>query len=549
MSFSCSSSPASGGRHRLGLVLAALFSTLASGCFNDPKIDPTQTRPCKDDKSCPWGSVCGTNGICCESTDGKTCKVPPPSGGLDATAIDSNPVDVAYDVSIRETGTGGAPGLDGSIDTGTGGMPGTGGTGVIDAPGADTVDAPLTGTGGILGTGGAGGTGGTTGSGGIGGFAGGAPGGGGGWPEGSRQGGAVATGGVVGTGGITGTGGATTCQPKARDCTSTLDNDCNGTPDNQETAYCACTVGQVRTCQEHPGYDGTGICKAGSQTCAASSDKTTSNWGACSGSVGPGTRNCTSSVDNDCNGTPDSQETTYCQCSAERLSHAFQRACARPAAILARPAATTPPPVGALVPDTPDLSLSIRTLMLDGYGNPAASCPSLSRNVGICQQRRRLRRHQPQLQARHFDLQHRDCKNQRALRWWRYPSPATMSSGLYQRCVQERWNHRCSRICLLHQLLRLFGGSRMSDGRSYRRLRHRERGLVGLHFCDGPNDCPGQVCVFLSSRALNQASCYATQPPNTGDAQYIQVCDPLASTCQPPLTCTKQGRYPLYACQ
>jgi len=33
------------------------------------------------------------------------------------------------------------------------------------------------------------------------------------------------------------------------------------------------------------------------------------------------------------------------------------------------------------------------------------------------------------------------------------------------------------------------------------------------------------------------------------DEQYIQICDPLASTCQPPRTCTEQGRYPLYACQ
>ena len=113
MFHSSSSSPSSGRRHRLGLTLAAVFSILASGCFNAPKIDPTQTRHCKDDKSCPWGSVCGANGICCESADGKTCKVPPSSGGVDALAIDSSPV---YDIAIREDGTGSAPGLDGSID-------------------------------------------------------------------------------------------------------------------------------------------------------------------------------------------------------------------------------------------------------------------------------------------------------------------------------------------------------------------------------------------------------------------------------------------------
>ena len=67
-------------------------------------------------------------------------------------------------------------------------------------------------------------------------------------------------------------------------------------------------------------------------------------------------------------------------------------------------------------------------------------------------------------------------------------------------------------------------------------------------FCDGPNDCPGQVCVFLTSRALNEAKCYASQPPD-GDATYNEVCDPLASACQPPLACTKDGIYPLYLCQ
>ena len=209
MTFSSAFSHASGGRHRLGL--AFLFSILASACFNDPNIDPTQTRHCKDDKSCPWGSVCGANGICCASADGKTCKALPPSGGLDATALDSSPV---YDVAIREAGTGGAPGLDVSIDTGTdlpllgpeagtGGIPGTGGTGVIDAPGTDTVDAPLTGTGGIPGTGGAGGTGGKTGTGGSGGSAGGAPGSGGLSTSGGANGGTVTTGGTTGSGGST----------------------------------------------------------------------------------------------------------------------------------------------------------------------------------------------------------------------------------------------------------------------------------------------------------------------------------------------------------
>jgi hypothetical protein len=92
------------------------------------------------------------------------------------------------------------------------------------------------------------------------------------------------------------------CTPKARDCTSASDNDCNGTPDNQEAAYCTCKVGDSQPCQTHPGLDGKGICKAGSQTCVASADKTTSAWGTCSGSVGPSPEICDASArDEDCN--------------------------------------------------------------------------------------------------------------------------------------------------------------------------------------------------------------------------------------------------------
>ena len=122
--------------------------------------------------------------------------------------------------------------------------------------------------------------------------------------------GGVTTGGVFGTGGVPGTGG-TACQAKPRDCTSPLDNDCNGTPDKQETNYCVCPVGQSRPCQEHPGYDGTGICKDGSQTCAASNDKTTSSWDSCGGAVAPATEVCDAAgLDENCNG----QSNESCEC-------------------------------------------------------------------------------------------------------------------------------------------------------------------------------------------------------------------------------------------
>jgi hypothetical protein len=159
------------------------------------------------------------------------------------------------------------------------------------------------------------------------------------------------------------------CQTKPRDCTSSLDNDCNGIPDNQETKYCVCTQGETQGCEEHPGKDGKGICVAGTQECEFSADKSTSAWSkTCAGSLGPATlevcdlekkdencdgqanegcecvsgtesdcgtcggkatcvngilgtcnklpqhRDCTSEKDNDCNGTPDKMETTFCKC-------------------------------------------------------------------------------------------------------------------------------------------------------------------------------------------------------------------------------------------
>jgi hypothetical protein len=526
MSFSSASSPACRGRHRLGL--AFLFSILACGCFSDPKIDPTQTRHCKDDKSCPWGSVCGTNGICCESADGKTCKALP--GGLDATAVDSSR-DTGHDVGYD--GAGGDPGWDGSIDTaadsppdapqvtyveaGSGEVLGADGTGQIDAPNADGLDAPLGGTGGAPGSGGLIGSGGIAASGGA-----------------VGSGGTVATGGVVGSGGIPGTGGAT-CQPKPRDCTSSLDNDCNGTPDKQETTFCVCPVGQAHTCQEHPGYDGTGICKAGSQTCAASADKTTSSWGACSDAVGPGTRNCTSSADNDCNGTPDSQETAYCVCSAGK-AQSCQPAGACTAGSqtcgVSSDKATTAwgPCNGYTGPGT-----QYRDYDGDSYGNPAQSaqvCPGTSGYVGNAD----------------------DCDDANSA----FKPGVSICSTVTQRktCVSGGGGtasvETCDQGCI--------NGSCRTDGTiglpGYVSCTatHTPRCLAAdgcnvydgtcgatssfVIYCDGPNDCPsGQQCWFTTVRGFTESKCYATPPDNN----YYLVCDPLVSACTAPLVCTPFG--------
>src|SRR5438876_9048590 len=88
----------------------------------------------------------------------------------------------------------------------------------------------------------------------------------------------------------------------ARDCTSTLDNDCDGHPDNTTDAVCACASG-TQACGQHPGQDGKGRCKAGSQTCVVAADKKSSAWGTCSGSVGPASADgCDATNDDNCNG-------------------------------------------------------------------------------------------------------------------------------------------------------------------------------------------------------------------------------------------------------
>lgn len=99
---------------------------------------------------------------------------------------------------------------------------------------------------------------------------------------------------------------------KARDCTSTLDNDCNGLADNQEVSVCACTANMTAAC---PGSN-TGICKSGTHTCVLSADKTTAAFGACTGVVTAKTRDCTSTLDNDCNGLPDNTIDTTCACAS-----------------------------------------------------------------------------------------------------------------------------------------------------------------------------------------------------------------------------------------
>lgn len=103
-----------------------------------------------------------------------------------------------------------------------------------------------------------------------------------------------------------GDAGADTCIPAPRDCSSDLDNDCDQQPDNVVDDVCRCAPETVEPCEEHPGLDGRGQCRAGLRTCALAEGNLTSDWGACEGSVAPGEQDsCTvEGDDTDCDGAP-----------------------------------------------------------------------------------------------------------------------------------------------------------------------------------------------------------------------------------------------------
>jgi len=90
-------------------------------------------------------------------------------------------------------------------------------------------------------------------------------------------------------------------EPKARNCGGVDDDNCNGIADREEPE-CQCpgggAPGTTRACNGHPGYDGKGVCTAGSQTCVGKIS--ISEWSPCSGDVGPSAEGC-DGFDRNCN--------------------------------------------------------------------------------------------------------------------------------------------------------------------------------------------------------------------------------------------------------
>lgn len=125
-------------------------------------------------------------------------------------------------------------------------------------------------------------------------------------------GGTAGAGGLGGAGGMGGTGGALTCMGTEVDC----DGKCVDTSiDSLNCGKCGvacgadiCVGGQCLTCipeATQPCYTGpmdtlgVGLCKGGTQTCAADGK----SWGKCEGEVLPGTETCGNGIDEDCNGS------------------------------------------------------------------------------------------------------------------------------------------------------------------------------------------------------------------------------------------------------
>ncbi|MFT3766651.1 MAG: SBBP repeat-containing protein [Minicystis sp.] len=84
--------------------------------------------------------------------------------------------------------------------------------------------------------------------------------------------------------------------PTAEDCTTLVDDNCNGATNEG----CVCMPGTTASCYGGaPGTENVGICKAGTKTCADDG----LSYGQCMGQVQPNIENCLSPEDEDCDGT------------------------------------------------------------------------------------------------------------------------------------------------------------------------------------------------------------------------------------------------------
>jgi hypothetical protein len=90
-------------------------------------------------------------------------------------------------------------------------------------------------------------------------------------------------------------------QAGTRDCTSPLDNNCDGLLDDQVEGGCSCDpVGLLEEFEAHPAQDGVGVCRAGVRECVEQDGQQV--WRVLAEPVGPSVERCQVQKDYDCNG-------------------------------------------------------------------------------------------------------------------------------------------------------------------------------------------------------------------------------------------------------
>jgi len=307
-------------------------------------------------------------------------------------------------------------------------------------------------------------------------------------------------------------------EPETRDCSSPLDNDCDGIDDDTKDSVCECAVGGMQTCGAHPGLDGKGPCKAGSQSCVVAADKTSSHWGGCSGSVGPAgadtcnpdnDNNCNGEINEDCscvNGTP-----INCECGGTvTCTNGMIPSCAQVPVLRYR--------------DSDD----------DTFGNPNNSsmvCPGTSgwvSNSNDCNDS------DDSVYPNNAVV----CAADQMTREW-CPSTGGVLNSEY--CDQGCWEGDCRSdgtigvpgFVSCRQDTPPLTYCTTSAGCDAYETTCGTSGSRGTVQCDGPNDCPGQICCAWPGSFSQHAECLDACTPT--DAR--RVCDPLDGDC----ACTPFG--------